>query len=57
MPNSPQNTPIEKALAILKFVIKSTGIVILSGFGGKIRYAPIIRIAYTTTGVNTILLV
>ena len=43
--------PIVNAVAILKFVTKSIGIVILSGFGGNNRYELAIIIAYNSTGV------
>jgi hypothetical protein len=51
IPIKPQKMPIVNALAILKFVTKSIGIVILSGFGGNNRYELAIIIAYNSTGI------
>jgi hypothetical protein len=46
IPINPQNTPILNVPATLKLVIKSIGIMLLSGFGGNEKYAIIITMAY-----------
>ena len=51
MPIKPQKMPTVNAPAILKVVIRSIDIVILSGFGGNKRYAVPIITTYNNTGI------